>query len=105
MIKYTRRTINQKAYLHDKEYVAVQDVVDMLSALCPNFVMRFLRKHNEKRPTRAIKSYAVADTDRSLLDSVRTGFAKTVQKQNRRVPWFVVVRHINLPSAFVCHSV
>ena len=25
MIKYTRRTINQKACLHDKEYVTVED--------------------------------------------------------------------------------
>jgi len=33
MNKYTRRTINQKAYLHDKEYVTVEDAEALLIAL------------------------------------------------------------------------
>jgi len=31
--KYTRRTINQKAYLHDKEYVTVEDAEEALIQL------------------------------------------------------------------------
>ena len=33
MNKYTRRTINQKAYLHDKEYVTVEDATEALMLL------------------------------------------------------------------------
>jgi len=33
MNKYTRRTINQKAYLHDKEYVTAEDALEALMLL------------------------------------------------------------------------
>ncbi len=33
MIKYKRRTINQKAELHDKEFAVVEDVEELIAAL------------------------------------------------------------------------
>lgn len=33
MIKYKRRTINQKAQLHDKEFVVYEDVAELMSMI------------------------------------------------------------------------
>ena len=38
MIKYKRRTINQKADLHDKEFVVYEDMVELLGLIAEEAV-------------------------------------------------------------------
>ena len=34
MIKYTRRQINIKPSLHDKQFVTVEDALDLMNTIC-----------------------------------------------------------------------